>query len=559
MKRTKLKLTLSIIFLSMILPMVLSGTMLPPLHEKPSLVTYTGDYYMHDSYEELVTDLLTLNSSFPGIVDLYSLNARYGHPLTVDGHDIWCIRITNEQAGFNKPEVLYIGCHHGNEIVTVETAFWFAQYLADNYEKDEQVTYLVNNREFYIIPCLNPDGRYASTPRRTNGNYYDLNRDYDFDAEEGNKGPFSEIETKCVRDLSEEHQFINSVSWHSGVHLIIYAWGTDLHEVPGPDYCPDNGAYYKQAALMSEVAGSYGEGTYDFGIANEELYSVHGGFEDYCYASRSEIGGIYTQDADGYLAGGQLGFCVEVTQKQAGTTESELGGTDKDGWVPKNNRIALVAADLAQPHVEWVSKPDIASISGKNETFTWTVMGSIEVNETFLEWSNTTDPGMFIPVTDNTLSGKSGWYDGEYSTSVVMPDDSGTYYFRVKAKVDSFANQSAMAGVDEIYSRFAKIRNWSNWSENVTSEGVYQELNGQLYWTSEITSINVVNLNPTTENTDTTSAVTTSSQETQFDSSSTTSATSTTSTVNNTAGFSYPFVLVQIALVVILRKKNSKS
>ena len=34
------------------------------------------------------------------------------------------------------------------------------RYLTDNYGTDPQVTYLVDNRELFFSPCLNPDGYY---------------------------------------------------------------------------------------------------------------------------------------------------------------------------------------------------------------------------------------------------------------------------------------------------------------------------------------------------------------------------------------------------------------
>ena len=40
----------------------------------------------------------------------------------------------------------------------METVIYFMYYLLENYGKDPEVTYLVNNRELYFIPVINPDG-----------------------------------------------------------------------------------------------------------------------------------------------------------------------------------------------------------------------------------------------------------------------------------------------------------------------------------------------------------------------------------------------------------------
>ncbi|PWI46447.1 hypothetical protein CEE45_16845, partial [Candidatus Heimdallarchaeota archaeon B3_Heim] len=108
-----------------------------------------ANYYFHNDYTDFVIELKTLNESYPAITDVYSLNAKYTHSNTVGGKEVWCIRITNESTGLHKPEVLFIGGHHGNERVGVENAFWYAQWLVTNYGKDTRVTSLVDNREIY--------------------------------------------------------------------------------------------------------------------------------------------------------------------------------------------------------------------------------------------------------------------------------------------------------------------------------------------------------------------------------------------------------------------------
>ena len=38
------------------------------------------------------------------------------------------------------------------------SVIYFMYYLLENYSIDPEVTYLVNNREFYFVPVINPDG-----------------------------------------------------------------------------------------------------------------------------------------------------------------------------------------------------------------------------------------------------------------------------------------------------------------------------------------------------------------------------------------------------------------
>ena len=60
----------------------------------------------------------------------------------------------------DEPEVYYYACHHAREVITPEVLIYFMRYLTNNYGTDPQVTYLVDNRELFFSPCLNPDGYY---------------------------------------------------------------------------------------------------------------------------------------------------------------------------------------------------------------------------------------------------------------------------------------------------------------------------------------------------------------------------------------------------------------
>lgn len=449
-----------------------------------------ADYYFHNNYTDFVEELKTLNESFPAITDVYSLNAKYNHALTLGGKEIWCIKITNESTGNNKPEVLFIGGHHGNELVGVENAFWYAYWLLNNYDKDDHISYLVDNREIYIVPCANPDGRYASPyPTRGNGNNVDLNRDYDYAPETINNGPFSEIETQCIRDLSEDHQFIISIDWHTNFYGIFCPWGIYFREAQP---CPDNNSFMDIADLMSSFAGDFGEGPYPKFNAGP----LNGSWRDWAYASRTEFGGYFTNDPDGYSAGGQLAFVVEASYYQSNLqeNENELGGPSRDGWVPKNIRLALVATDLAMPYIKIISNPRRIQEKGASIKFKWQIYGCLTVDETSLEWSSSKDPDSFVPVTDDiTLSGQSSWFGKKYKMNSPPLVSLGKTYFRVRARVDAYANSSCGNGINsDIYSRYAKIRNWPNWSENMTSNGDEQLLEGNLYWTSDIIVIDVV-------------------------------------------------------------------
>ena len=58
----------------------------------------------------------------------------------------------------NEPEVLFDAHQHAREHLTVEMALYIMHLLMDNYGTDSRITNLVNSREFWIVPDMNPDG-----------------------------------------------------------------------------------------------------------------------------------------------------------------------------------------------------------------------------------------------------------------------------------------------------------------------------------------------------------------------------------------------------------------
>ena len=52
---------------------------------------------------------------------------------------------------------------HGDETVGRQLVIYFAEFLLQNYDKDERIKELVDSIEIYLMPSLNPDG-FAVSP-----------------------------------------------------------------------------------------------------------------------------------------------------------------------------------------------------------------------------------------------------------------------------------------------------------------------------------------------------------------------------------------------------------
>ena len=202
---------------------------------------------------ELETDLRILERDHPGLASVQEIGE------TLEKRKIYALKISdNASTDEHEPAVLFAGCHHAREWISVEVPFLFGQYLLENYDLSQEVRDLVDSSEIWIVPIANPDGleysinvyRYWRKNRRANadGTYgVDINRNYGFawgfddigssgqPASDVYRGtaPFSEPETAAIRSLFLGHDFRAMISFHSFAQDILSCLG--LHDRGGPD------------------------------------------------------------------------------------------------------------------------------------------------------------------------------------------------------------------------------------------------------------------------------------------------------------------------------------
>jgi carboxypeptidase T len=111
-----------------------------------------GDWAHYHNYSEIVESLLYLNSTYPSVVDVFSIGESW------ENRDIYCIRLTNESINGRKPEVFFVGYHHAREPISAELPLYFAVEAATNFGTNQTLTRMLNSSEIYIIPALNVDG-----------------------------------------------------------------------------------------------------------------------------------------------------------------------------------------------------------------------------------------------------------------------------------------------------------------------------------------------------------------------------------------------------------------
>ena len=113
------------------------------------------DFNRWHDVPELYADFQKLQTAFPKFLRFQSIGK------SCEGRDLMVLTVNNPDTGAEMSKAaMYIEANvHGNEIQGAEVCLYTAWYLMENYGRLDDVTKLVNERVFYIIPTVNPDGR----------------------------------------------------------------------------------------------------------------------------------------------------------------------------------------------------------------------------------------------------------------------------------------------------------------------------------------------------------------------------------------------------------------
>jgi carboxypeptidase T len=252
------------------------------------------------SYAETEARLQALAAAHPNLARLHVIGE------SLEKRRISALRIgTGIQDNRAKPAVLFLGCHHAREWISVEVPLLFAAHLLENYNGDPDIRRLLDRVDAWIVPLVNPDGleysiriyRYWRKNRRANGDGsfgVDLNRNFGFQWGLDNLGSspspasdvyrgtsaFSEPETSAVRDLFLRHDFRAVVSYHSYSRIILYPWG--FADLPTERDLEMERMAADMSALMAPVNGR----VYAYGRASASLYLTNGDTTDWTFGTR---------------------------------------------------------------------------------------------------------------------------------------------------------------------------------------------------------------------------------------------------------------------------------
>lgn len=234
------------------------------------------DYAQYHDYYSTLLLVDSLIAQYPNIINKHI----YGS--SVLERQLYAVKISDNVAvDENEPEISFDGCHHGDEIMGAEVIIRLMRDLCVQYGNDPQITGLVDNREIWIYPFINPDGRQALI--RENNNGVDVNRDwgYMWDQWGGSTGAFSQPETQAAASWIIENQFVLSQSNHGGTEALLYPWS--YRPNPSPDDVPVDfiAAGYSNNSGYANLPYSQGYGG---------LYPINGSAKDNYYGIKGSVG-----------------------------------------------------------------------------------------------------------------------------------------------------------------------------------------------------------------------------------------------------------------------------
>lgn len=250
----------------------------------------------YHSAETLEQDLRRLAERQPGIAELREIGR------SLEDRPIWALRIGERRASEHK--LLFMGCHHAREWVSVEVPYLLAEHLVNSADQPP-VRQWLQRGEIWVAPMVNPDGHEFSRTqdrlwrknRRTNidGSIgVDPNRNYGYmwgtlnistsshvPSDPTYVGPraFSEPETQAVRNLVANELFRGVITYHSFSQLILYPWGYTSQPIPDAS---DLSTMTKLAKQMQQLIRAVHGMTYT-PQQSSQLYLTAGDTTDWTY------------------------------------------------------------------------------------------------------------------------------------------------------------------------------------------------------------------------------------------------------------------------------------
>jgi carboxypeptidase T len=377
----------------------------PPSGDVGTLDFPPADSAYHN-YAEMVTEINNVAAAFPNLVRVTVAGQSY------QGRNIYAIKISdNVAADENEPEILFNAHLHAREHLTVEMALYLLNLFTGQYATDSRVRNVVDSREIWIMPDLNPDGgeydiatgsyrSWRKNRQPNSGSSFvgtDLNRNFGYrwgccggssgsTSSETYRGPsaFSAPETSVVRDfvLSRRvggvQQIKANIDFHTYSELVLWPFGYTTADTVTPGMSVDEHAVFVR--IGQEMAATNGY-TPEQG---SDLYITDGDITDWLWGDqriwtytfemypRSGGGGFYPPDEVIAAQTSRNRTAVLILSEYADCPYRSIGKQQQYCGVPgapavanPGNQVSTVGTAITLPN----------SASGGTTPYTWSASG----------------------------------------------------------------------------------------------------------------------------------------------------------------------------------------
>lgn len=296
-----------------------------------SVLAGTADFPPQDSdyhdYAELSAMVDQVVADHPELASRISVGRSH------QGRDLIGVKISNNvHIDEDEPEVLFTANQHAREHLTAEMAIYLLDLFTDSYGNDSEVTQLVDSREIWILPMVNPDGveydmdtgsyrSWRKTRQPNPGSVYvgtDMNRNWDFkwgccNGSSGNpasstyrgSGPESATEVSAVADFVRSRvvggaqQITTHIDFHTFGELILWPMGYTYADTTPEMSQDEHDTFETIGRTMGRTNGYTPQQASDLyvtdGSVNDWMWAVQGIFS-YTFEMYPRSGGFYPPD-----------------------------------------------------------------------------------------------------------------------------------------------------------------------------------------------------------------------------------------------------------------------
>jgi carboxypeptidase T len=401
----------------------------------------------YHNYAETIAEINRVAAAYPNIANVRTIGTSY------EGRNIVALKISdNVGTDENEPEVLYDAHQHAREHLTVEMALYLANLYTGSYASDSRVANVVNSREIWIIPDVNPDGgeydiatgSYRSWRKNRQPNSggsvgTDLNRNWGFNwgccggssssqTSETYRGTaaFSAKETQVVRDfvLSRRvggvQQIKANIDFHTYSELVLWPFGyTTANTAPG--LSADQEAVFRTWGQQMAATNNYTP------EQASDLYITDGDITDWMWGNQ----GIWSYTFEMYPGeNGSAGFYPPDEVIPAQTSRNKVASlmlaeyadcpyriTGKEAQYCGTTPGTTIYSDTFESATAWTVNPNGTDTA---TTGAWERGNPADTSDNGAKQLGTTVSGSNDLVTGAAAGASAGTYDLDGGTSTVQ-------------------------------------------------------------------------------------------------------------------------------------------